>query len=116
MIQCRQLKGSKPQQPTQTNNITTRKGEHTMKTIYELHPINGRKSFYGKAEVIEKENGDIELKSYQTIVARIRNGKFERLWSGYSMTTMAHINSFINLFGISGGGKAWWDGLEVKAY
>ena len=84
-----------------------------MATIYELHPINGRKSFYGKAEVIEKENGDIELKSYQTIVARIRNGKFERLWSGYSMTTMNHINAFLNAFGIDGGGKAWWDSLEV---
>ena len=83
---------------------------------FELKPINGRKSFYGKAEVIEKDNGDIELKSYQTIVARIRNGKFERLWSGYSMTTMSHINAFVDAFGISGGGKAWWDALEVMAY
>jgi hypothetical protein len=85
-------------------------------TYFELKPINGRKSFYGKAEVIEKDNGDIELKSYQTIVARIRNGKFERLWSGYSMTTMSHINAFADAFGISGSGKAWWDALEVVAY
>lgn len=87
-----------------------------MKATYELKPTNGRKSFYGKAEVIEKDNGDIELKSYQTIVARIRNGKFERLWSGYSMTTMNHINAFIDAFGISGGGKAWWNSLEVTEY
>lgn len=80
---------------------------------YELTPTNGRKSFYGKAEAIERENGDIELRSYNTIVARIRNGKFERLWSGYSMTTMNHINAFVNAFGICGGGKAWWDALEV---
>ena len=83
---------------------------------YELKPTNNRKSFYNKAEVIEQDNGDIELKSYSTIVARIRHGKFERLWSGYSATTMNHINSFLNTFGISGGGKAWWTSLEVAEY
>lgn len=80
---------------------------------YELQPTNNRKSFYGKATVIEHDSGDIELKSYNTIVARIHNGGFERLWSGYSMTTMNHINSFIDTFGIPGGGKAWWESLEV---
>lgn len=83
---------------------------------YELKPTNNRKSFYNKAEVIEKDNGDIELRSYQTIVARIRNGKFERLWSGYSATTMNHINAFLHTFGIEGGGKAWWTSLEVVEY
>ena len=43
----------------------------------------------------------------------IRNGNFERLWSGYSATTMRHINSFIDTFGTNGGGKAWWDKLAV---
>ena len=81
--------------------------------MFELKPINNRKSFYNKATVIEKDNGDIELKSYDTIVARISNGKFERLWNGYSQTTMNHINAFINLYGIFGGGKAWWESLEV---
>lgn len=82
-------------------------------TMYELHPTNNRKSFYGKALVIEQDNGDIELRSYDTIVARIHNGKFERLWNGYSVTTMNHVNSFIDTFGISGGGKAWWMALTV---
>ena len=81
--------------------------------MFDLAPINGRKSFYGKATVIEKDDGSIELRSYNTIVARIRNGKFERLWNGYSQTTMNHINSFINAFGIDGGGKTWWESLEV---
>lgn len=81
--------------------------------VFELKPVNGRKSFYGKAEAIEKDNGDIELRSYSTIVARIRDGKFERLWGGYSATTMNHINAFVRLYGIAGGGKAWWDSLEV---
>ena len=82
---------------------------------FQLQPTNNRKSFYGKATVIEHDNGDIELKSYDTIVARIRNGNFQRLWSGYSATTMNHINSFLHTFGISGGGKAWWMNLEVVA-
>lgn len=84
--------------------------------VFELKHVNGKKSFYGKAEAIERDNGDIELRSYSTIVARIRDGRFERLWSGYSATTMNHINSFIDTFGISGGGKAWWTSLEVCSY
>jgi hypothetical protein len=84
--------------------------------MFELKPINGRKSFYGKALVIEQDNGDIELRSYETIVGRIRNGRFERLWSGYSATTMNHINSFVDAFGINGGGKAWWTSLVVMEY
>ena len=83
-----------------------------MKEFY-LSPINNRKSFYGKAVVIEKDNGIIELKSYNTIVARIKNGKFERLWNGYSQTNMNHINAFINFYGIAGSGKTWWDSLEI---
>lgn len=81
--------------------------------VVELKPINGRKSFYGKAVAIEKDNGEIELKSYNTIVAKIVNGEFKRLWSGYSMTTMNHVNAFIDAYGIDGGGKAWWDSLAV---
>lgn len=81
--------------------------------IFTINPTDGRKSFYNKAAVIDHENGIFELKSYNTIVARINNGKFERLWNGYSATTMRHINSFIDYFGISGGGKAWWNSLEV---
>lgn len=83
-----------------------------MKT-YELKPNNRQKSFYGKATVTEHDNGTIELKSYNTIVCRIQNGIFQRLWGGYSATTMKHINAFVDYFGIAGGGKAWWDGLGV---
>ena len=46
--------------------------------VFELTPINGRKSFYGKAVAIEKDDGTIELKSYNTIVAKIVNGEFKR--------------------------------------
>lgn len=83
-----------------------------MKT-FELQPIDGRKSFYNKAKVTELDNGDIELTSYTTTVARIHNGKFERLWNGYSVTTMRHINAFLYVYGIQGGGKVWWENLET---
>lgn len=84
--------------------------------MYNLYPIDNRKSFYGKATVFVFDDGDIELKSYDTIVCRIRNGEFQRLWDGYSATTMRHINAFIDTYQISGGGKAWWTSLEVVPY
>lgn len=83
---------------------------------YELIPTDGCKSFYGKAVVIEKDNGETVLQSYDTEVCKIdSNGEFVRLWSGYSATTMRHINSFLQRFGIPGGGKAWWDSQKIGA-
>lgn len=85
--------------------------------IYDLPVMDGRtKSFYGKAKVIEKDNGEKVLQSYNTEVCKIgSNGEFVRLWSGYSVTTMRHINSFLQLFDIAGGGKAWWDTQKIGA-
>lgn len=74
--------------------------------IYELTPggYDRAKSFYGKAKVIEKD-GETLLQSYDTIVCKIdKSGEFVRMWEGYSATTMRHINAFIEMFGISGGG------------
>lgn len=85
--------------------------------IYDLPVMDGRtKSFYGKAKVIEKDNGEKVLQSYNTEVCKIgSNVEFVRLWSGYSVTTMRHINSFLQLFDIAGGGKAWWDTQKIGA-
>lgn len=80
---------------------------------FELRPIDGRKSFYCKAIVIEKDNGDVDLRSYQTVVCGIRNGKFVKFWDDYSATTMRHIKAFCNAYDIDGGGKKWWDSLET---
>ena len=89
-----------------------------MKKIFDL-PVCGSdraKSFYGKAKVIETDNGEIILQSYNTVVCKITSGgEFVRLWSGYSVTTMRHINSFLQLFDIAGGGKAWWDAQKIGA-
>lgn len=84
--------------------------------MYELQPNDSRKSFYGKARVIEKDNGEKVLQSYNTEVCKVTSGgQFVRLWSGYSATTMRHVNSFLDLVGIAGGGKAWWDAQTVEA-
>lgn len=86
--------------------------------IYELSPMGYEraKSFYGKAKVIEKDNGETVLQSYNTEVCKITSGgEFVRLWSGYSATTMRHVNSFLQLVGIAGGGKAWWDAQKIGA-
>ena len=83
--------------------------------IYELTPIDGRKSFYGKAKVCVADDGTETLYSYDTpILKRTTNGEFIRMWGGYSSTTMRHINAFVTMFNISGGGKAWWNALPVE--
>lgn len=68
--------------------------------IFDLPPMNGRKSFYGKAKCIEHENGTKELLSYETIVAKIENGIFKKIWSGSTRTTNTHIKSFRIFYGV----------------
>lgn len=84
--------------------------------IYDLPVMQGRvKSFYGKAKVIEEDNGEKVLQSYNTKVCKITSsGKVVRMWAGYSATTMRHVNSFLIYFNADGGGKSWWDGLPVE--
>jgi len=84
-----------------------------MKT-YELPCYDGRKSFYGKAHIIEHDDGTRELRSYDTIVCRLTpDNHFVKLWDDYSATTMRHINSFLDHHGFNQyGGKAWWEKCE----
>lgn len=93
-------------------------GHVNVKKIFDL-PVCGSdwaKSFYGKAKVIETDNGEIILQSYDTEVCKITSGgEFARLWSGYSATTTRHINSFLQFVGIVGGGKRWWDAQKIEA-
>ena len=73
--------------------------------ITELKPLYSQKSFYGKALVID-EKGVKTLQSYQTKVCRIdEKGNFERLWNGYSVTTMKHIHAFRLACGLQGMNK-----------
>ena len=66
--------------------------------IFELVPrYDSRKSFYGKARVVDHENGTIELQSYDTIVSRCVNGKVEELGK-WSQTTTRHQKEFRKQF------------------
>lgn len=64
---------------------------------YELIPIDGRKSFYGKAYVL-LNGGEETLYSYDTpIIKRLSTGELVRLWGGWSATTGRHIAAFCGL-------------------
>ena len=66
--------------------------------IYELSArYDARKSFYGKAQVLDYENGTLELKSYGTTVSRCINGKVEHL-GRWSQTTSRHQREFERQF------------------
>ena len=69
-----------------------------------------QKSYYGKAHYYEYENA-IFLRSYETTVCRIIDGKFERLWPGFSKTTLAHVNDFRKLYGFEPLNKKEWCSL-----
>ena len=66
--------------------------------IYELTPkYDSRKSFYGKAHIIDYENNVVELQSYNTIVSRCVDGKIEHLGK-WSQTTSRHQREFEKQF------------------
>lgn len=66
--------------------------------IFELSArFDSRKSFYGKAHVINYENGTMELQSYNTIVSRVTDGKVEHLGK-WSQTTTRHQKEFERQF------------------
>lgn len=66
--------------------------------IYELNArFDARKSFYGKAHIIDHEDGTFELQSYDTIVSRCVNGKVEELGK-FSNTTTRHQKEFRKQF------------------
>lgn len=95
--------------------IVTKAGGQTKMKQYELPCLDSRKSFYGKAHVIENEDGSKLLKSYSTIVCSIdASGTFRRHWGGESATTMRHVNSFLSLFNMQGGGITWWREQPVE--
>lgn len=65
--------------------------------IYDFIPTDGRKSFYGKAQVIQDATGET-LYSYNTpIIKRDASGNLSRLYAGWSQTTGRHIKAFCGL-------------------
>ena len=66
--------------------------------FYELIPVDGRKSFYGKARVYRATDGTETLYSYNTaVMRRDPSGRLVRLWRGWSATTGRHIRAFCGL-------------------
>lgn len=66
--------------------------------FYELEArYDSRQSFYGKAHIIDHENGVYELQSYNTIVSRCENGKVTHLGK-WSQTTSRHQREFERQF------------------
>lgn len=60
---------------------------------------DARKSFYGKAQVIDYGDGTLELRSYDTLVARVKNGVIdESAEYPASQTTRRHIREFYRQF------------------
>lgn len=71
----------------------------------ELEPIYDRaKSFYKKAFIIRNEDNSIDLLSYSTIVATIKNGELH-INGFYSATTLRHLKEFISQMGYTNGTK-----------
>lgn len=66
----------------------------------ELQAIyDGRKSFYGKAQLIESDE-KVELQSYDTIVATYHKDTNKLVLHGdYSPTTLRHQKEFANQLG-----------------
>ncbi len=65
---------------------------------YELMPVNGQKSFYGKATVTIDVEGNETLYSYRTpIITRQKDGTLKRLYEGWTQTTGRHIKAFCGL-------------------
>lgn len=68
--------------------------------VFELTPrYDSRKSFYGKAHVIERDDGTLELLSYDTIVSTCKKGVVTHLGK-WSNTTSRHQKEFEKQFSI----------------
>lgn len=84
--------------------------------IVELSPVDNRRSFYGKAKMMYDDAAAVYvLHSYGTPVCTYspNNDTFTRLWSGYSATTLRHVNAFRDAFCGGKLSKAAWCALPV---
>ena len=67
--------------------------------ILDLKPLNGQKSFGGKAQII-LIGSTIQLRSFETIVAEYNTQEeIINVFDWFSSTTAKHINSFLELYG-----------------
>lgn len=82
--------------------------------VSELLPANGQRSFNHRAHILQDATGNLQLLSYETIVASFdpQTKELKKLWNGYSATTQKHINAFCDYCGIEGFNKKEWENLK----
>lgn len=57
---------------------------------------------------VRRDGDGVILTSYYTDVARVDSDGFHKLWNGYSVTTLKHVNIFRALFGLAALNKKEW--------
>jgi len=70
------------------------------------------KEFNNKATIKTTKTGLI-LQSYYTDVCEIKNGDFIKLWDGFSVTTLNHINAFRKMAGLKAISKYEWVMMDI---
>ena len=69
--------------------------------ISELRPVNGRKSFYGKAKLMyNPKNRAHYLRSYNTTMAGYIDGEMHRYSDERTQTTSTHLAAFFAAVGV----------------
>lgn len=79
-----------------------------LETIFLEPVIDRRKSFYKKAKILIDNKGNKYLKSYDSIIAEVKNGKVKintdvYLWD--SQTSLRHLKDFLYQLGYEIGSK-----------
>lgn len=81
---------------------------------YDLPCYDGRRSFHGKARIIEDHDGNRMLQSYHTNICIISPaGTLTKLDPVATETTRRHIRSFFVYCGYNSPGNAKWDTLPL---
>lgn len=98
-----------------TRELCTKMNKVPQLKVNMLNPnyYDRNKSYYKKARVITWEDNWIALISYNTIVCLLSpDNVLLKTWGLYSKTTMAHINTFCDDFGLPTFNKAEWCSME----
>lgn len=92
---------------------------------YELKPFHtNQKSFYRKAMVTVSYNDDcmyLVLQSYDTNVVMVKISKggmphVQKLWGGYSATTLRHVNELLMQEGFPKLSASEWRSMEIGKF
>ena len=72
--------------------------------------------FGGRAIIKIDHDGSLILQSYYTDVCRydIKTDKFEKIWNGFSVTTLKHINIFRRFLALNTLSKREWIELNTE--